>query len=309
MDLGYQGKLFILAADHRTTLQRGMFGISGREPTALEQAHVRDAKTVVWEGFHRALNEGIPAGAAGLLVDEETAAGVARSAAAAGVLLAMPVERSGRDVFDYAFGADFGTHIEDFNPHLSKVLVRWNPADDPAVKRAQGERLAHLGAWLHARGRKYLFELLVPPTRRQLDLVGGSPAGFDAHLRPALVLEALGEIREAGVEPDVWKIEGLDTREGCALVSSLVRQGGRDEVKAVVLGRGADQARVEHWLRTAAGVPGYAGFAIGRTIWWDAVQRWKAGTLSREQAVATIARLYRHFVEVYEEAAASAARS
>lgn len=309
MDLGYEGKLFILAADHRSSLLSGMFGIDGREPTAFEQARILDAKTVVWEGFRRALQEGIPAGAAGVLVDEETAAGVARSAAAAGVLLAMPVESSGREVFDFAFGADFGAHIEDFNPRFSKVLVRWNPADDPAVKRAQGERLAHLGAWLHARGRKYLFELAVPPTRRQLDLVGGSPAGFDAHLRPALMLEAFGEIREAGVEPDVWKIEGIDTRAGCALASRLLRQGGRDAVKAVVLGRGADRARVEHWLRTAAGVPGYAGFAIGRTIWWDAVRRWKDGTLSREQAVATIARLYRHFVEVYEEAAAGAAPS
>lgn len=309
MDLGHEGKLFVLAADHRTTLRGGMFGISGREATAAEQARIRDAKTVIWEGFRRALEEGVPAGAAVLLVDEETAAGVARAAAAAGVVLAMPVECSGRDVFDFAFGADFGAHIEGFNPRFSKVLVRWNPADDPAVKRAQGDRLARLGAWLHARGRRYLFELLVPPTRHQLDLAGGSRAGFDAHLRPGLMLEALGEIREAGVEPDVWKIEGLDTREGCALVSDLIRQGGRDGVRAVVLGRGADRARVEHWLRSAAGVPGYAGFAIGRTIWWDAVQGWKDGTVSREEAVATIARLYQHFVKTYEEAAASAAPS
>lgn len=303
MSLGHEGNLFILAADHRDTLRTGMFGITGRAPTAAEQDQLRAAKTIVWEGFCRARAEGVPAAAAGLLVDEETAAGVARSAAAAGVLLAMPVERSGQRVFDFAFGNGFGAHIEDFNPAFSKVLVRWNPADDPAVKAAQGERLAHLGAWLHARGRKYLFELVVQPTRRQLELVSGSPADFDARLRPALMLEAIQEIREAGVEPDVWKIEGLDAHDDCRLVASLLREGGRGLVKAVVLGRGADRDRVEHWLRVAAGVPGYAGFAIGRTIWWDAVRGWKDGTVSREQAVATIARLYRHFVDVYEEAA------
>lgn len=302
MDLGHEGKLFILAADHRGTLRAGMFGITGRAPTTAEQARLRDAKTIVWEGFRRALAEGVPADAAGLLVDEETAAGVASSAGAAGVLLAMPVERSGQPVFDFAFGTDFGAHIESFNPRFGKVLVRWNPADDPAVKATQGERLARLGAWLHARSRKYLFELLVQPTRRQLDLVGGSPADFDARLRPALMLEAIQEIREAGVEPDVWKVEGIDSRDDCRLLSSVLRDGGRDLVKAVVLGRGAGRAQVEHWLRTAAGVPGYAGFAIGRTIWWDAVRGWNDGTVSREQAVATIARLYRHFVDLYEEA-------
>ncbi len=303
MDLGHQGKLFILAADHRGTLRAGMFGINGRAPTTAERARLRDAKSIIWEGFCRALAEGVPPATAGLLVDEETGAGVARSAAAAGVLLAMPVERSGQQVFDFAFGTEFGPHIEDFNPRFSKVLVRWNPADDPEVKATQGERLARLGAWLHARGRKYLFELLVQPTRRQLHLVGGSGADFDARLRPTLMLEAIQEIRQAGVEPDVWKIEGIDSRDDCQLLSSLLRDGGRDLVKGVVLGRGADRARVEHWLRAAAGVPGYAGFAIGRTIWWDAVRGWQDGTVSREQAVATIARLYRHFVDVYEEAA------
>lgn len=302
MDLGYQGRLFILAADHRQSLQAGMFGIRGREPAAPEQARLREVKALIWEAFGRALGSGAPAASAGLLVDEETAAEVARSAAAAGVVLAMPVERSGQELFDFAFGAQFGLHIEDFNPRLAKALVRWNPADEPFVKHQQGERLARLGAWLHERGRKYLLELLVPPTPGQLASVDGAAARFDSCLRPALMRQAVVEIREAGIEPDVWKIEGIDTRAECELVSDLLRSRGRGGVKAVVLGRGADAARVEHWLRTAAPVPGYAGFAIGRTIWWDAVRGWKDGVLDREQAVATIARRYRHFVDVYEEA-------
>jgi len=303
MDLGYDGRLFILAADHRGSLKKKMFGISGREATAEEQARLNEAKLVVWEGFRQAVAEGIPSSEAGVLVDEETAAGVARAATAAGVLLAMPVEKSGQDTFDFEFGEGFASHIEDFNPDFTKVLVRWNPEDDPAVKQEQGERLRRLGEWLHARGRKYLFELLVLPTKRQLALVGGNGADYDAHLRPALMLDVIYEIQEAGIEPDVWKIEGIDGREDCELISRLIRRDGRDGVKAVVLGRGADEAKVEHWVRTGAGVPGYVGFAIGRTIWWDAVQAWKEGTLSRAQAVEAIATIYRHFVDVYEEAA------
>lgn len=303
MDLGYDRKLFILAADHRGSLRAALFGIEGRAPTRAEQSRLQDAKTVVWEGFRRAVAEGLPISTAGLLVDEETGAGVARSAAAAGILFAMPVERSGQEVFDFEFGSGFATHIEDFDPTLTKALVRWNPADRPSIKRVQGARLARLGEWLHSHGRRYLLELLVPPTGRQLASLGGSPDDFDTRLRPGLMLEAIEEIRQAGIEPDVWKLEGIDARAGCESVARLLQSGGRGRVKAVVLGRGADRDRVEQWLRTAAAVPGYAGFAIGRTIWWDAVQGWKDGAVSREQAVATIARLYRHFVDVYEEAA------
>jgi myo-inositol catabolism protein IolC len=117
------------------------------------------------------------------------------------------------------------------------------------------------------------------------------------------MLETIHEIQEAGIEPDVWKIEGIDSRPDCELISRLARSGGRDGVKAVVLGRGADDAKVEHWLRMGAGVPGYVGFAIGRTIWWDGVQGWQDGTLSRDQAVAAVAAAYRHFVDVYQSAA------
>jgi len=303
MDLGYDGRLFILAADHRGSLKERMFGIIGREADGEEQARLNDAKLVVWEGFCKAVAEGVPMSDAGVLVDEDTAAAVARAAAAAGVLLAMPVEKSGQDVFDFEFGEDFGSHVEGFNPDFTKVLVRWNPEDEPAVKQEQAERLRGLGEWLHARNRKYLFELLVLPTRRQLALVNGNTADYDARLRPALMLEAIYEIQEAGIEPDVWKIEGLDAREDCELISRLVRRDGRDRVKAVVLGRGADEAQVEGWVRTGSGVPGYVGFAIGRTIWWNAVAGWKDGTLTRPQAVEAIAATYRRFVDVYEEAA------
>ena len=70
----------------------------------------------------------------------------------------------------------------------------------------------------------------------------------------------------------------------------------------VVLGRGADDAKVEHWLRQGAPVDGYAGFAIGRTIWWDALKGFLDGNIEREDAAQQIARKYLNFVEVYKQA-------
>lgn len=300
MTLGYQGKLYILAFDHRGSFKK-MFGV-GSDATPEQQATLETAKQIVWAGVRRAIEDGATRDAVGLLVDEEMGATVAREAKAAGVKLAMPVEASGQPVFDFEYGEAFGDHIEAFDPDFSKVLVRWNPADSDDDKVIQGERLKRLGDWLHANDRKYLFELLVPASDAQLALVGGDGAAYDTELRPHLTLEAISEILAAGVEPDIWKIEGLDRSRSCELLADLIRRDGREDVVAVVLGRGADDAKVDHWLRCGAPVPGYSGFAIGRSIWSSEIAAWNAGDATPEAAAAGIASNYRRFIDVYEEA-------
>jgi myo-inositol catabolism protein IolC len=302
MAIGYEGRLYILAFDHRGSFQKKMFGIGGT-PNQEETDRIADAKGVIYEGFKRALEEGAPKDGAGILIDEQFGAGSAREAKSLGILLAMPVEKSGQDEFDFEYGDDFGGHIEEFDPTFSKVLVRWNPQGDVDMNRRQGERLRRLSDWLHENGRRFLFELLVPATDAQKESVGGDSDRYDKELRPKLMLGAIDEILRAGAEPDIWKIEGLDRREDCEATAELVRSGGRDGVACVVLGRGADDSAVDHWLQQGAGVPGYVGFAIGRTIWWDALKGYLDGSLPREDAAKQIAANYRRFIDVYESAA------
>lgn len=300
MTLGYDGRLYVLAFDHRGSFKR-MFGV-GSDPTPEEAELLQSAKQLVWAGVKSALDDGAPKESVGVLVDEEMGSVVAREAKEAGVKLAMPVEASGQPVFDFEYGDEFGAHIEDFDPDFSKVLVRWNPADSDDDKETQGRRLSQLGNWLHDHDRKFLFELLVPASEGQLALVGGDTEAYDTEVRPYLTLEAIKEILDAGVEPDIWKIEGLDRPRSCELLSRLVRSDGRDGVMAVVLGRGADDARVEHWLETGAPVEGYSGFAIGRTIWSSEIKAWNSGDMDEEAAAAGIAANYRRFIDVYEGA-------
>lgn len=235
-------------------------------------------------------------------MDEQFGADIVREAEKEGLIYAMPVEKSGQDEFDFEYGDDFGRHIEDFNPTFSKVLVRYNPEGDEGMNRRQSERLARLSEWLHSNDRRFLFELLVPAEESQLESVGGDADRYDKEVRPDLMLTAIRELQEAGIDPDVWKIEGIDRREDCERISKQVRSGGRDNVVCVVLGRGADDAAVEHWLRQGAGVPGYVGFAIGRTIWWDALKGYLDGSLERDEAAARIATNYRRFIDVYTSA-------
>lgn len=300
MTLGYDGQLYILAFDHRGSFKK-MFGV-GADATPEQMNQLKSAKQLVWEGVKIALADGAPADKVGVLVDEEMGSAVAEEAKAQGVTLAMPVEASGQKIFDFEYGDAFGEHIEAFDPAFSKVLVRWNPDDDAATKQLQGERLKRLGEYLHDHGRKYLFELLVPASDRQMALVGGDSEAYDTEVRPYATLEAISEIQSQGVEPDIWKIEGLDRKRSCELLADLTRRDGRDNVVSVVLGRGADDAKVEHWLRQGAPVSGYAGFAIGRSIWRTEVDAWREGSMERESAAQGIARNFRTFIDVYEDA-------
>jgi myo-inositol catabolism protein IolC len=304
MTLGYSGKLYILAFDHRGSFQKKMFGIQG-DPTEEETAQIADAKHLIFEGMLKAVDQGAEPGVSGVLVDEQFGAprNVPSETKQRGLLLAMPVEKSGQDEFDFDYGDDFGAHIERFDPDFSKVLVRYNPEGDAEMNRRQTERLKRLADWLHANDRKFLFELLVPAEDAQLDQVGGDSDRYDAELRPELMRRTITQLQDAGVEADIWKIEGIDTAEDCERIAQTCRRDGRDGVICVVLGRGADDDKVDHWLRQGAPVDGYAGFAIGRTIWWDALKGFLDGDLEREDAAEQIAAKYLRFVRLYDEAA------
>ncbi|MGH2751065.1 MAG: 2-deoxy-5-keto-D-gluconate 6-phosphate aldolase domain-containing protein [Actinomycetota bacterium] len=306
MTLGYEGNLYILAFDHRGSFQKKMFGISG-DPTPEESETISDAKNVIFEGFRKAVEKGAAGGrddlkdGAGLLVDEQFGGDIARTAKKEGLMVAMPVEKSGQDEFDFDYGADFGKHIEEFDPTFVKVLVRYNPDGDSAMNERQTQRLEKLCDWLHDNDRKFLFELLVPAEKAQLESVGGDADRYDKELRPELMLRTIEALHAAGIQPDIWKIEGIDKREDCERIAELTRSDGRDNVVCVVLGRGANDAAVDHWLHQGAGVPGYVGFAIGRTIWWDALKGYLDKGLEREAAAEQIAANYLRFIDVYNQ--------
>jgi myo-inositol catabolism protein IolC len=301
MPLGYDKPLYLMAFDHRGSFEHGLFGAT---PPVSAKVHeeITAAKELIFDAHVQALAAGAPAVACGVLVDEQFGASVARRAKKEGVPLAMPVEKSGQDEFGFEYGADFGAHIEEFDPTFAKVLVRYNPEGDATVNRRQTAQLGTLSRWLRRRDRKFLFELLVPATTAQLDRFEGHQREYDRELRPALVVDVIKAMQEADVEPDVWKIEGLDERASCEAVVAQARSGGRDGVTCIVLGRGADEAQVIEWVKIGASVDGFDGFAVGRTLWQDALKDFLAGKASRPDAVNRIAQRYRDVIDAYRNA-------
>jgi 5-dehydro-2-deoxygluconokinase len=306
MTLGYDQTLYILAFDHRGSFQKKFFGIEG-EPDAEQTAIIADAKHLIFEGLLQAVSAGADPSVTGVLVDEQFGSTVPFEARERGLKLAMPVERSGQKMFDFQYGEQFAEHIERFAPDFSKVLVRYNPDGDRAGNEDQLQKLKRLSDWLLEHEPKFLFELLVPAEDFQLESVGGDVERYDAELRPELMRRAIAEIQDAGIEVDVWKIEGVDKRSDCEMLVAQARSGGRDRVACVVLGRGADDAKVDHWLTTAAPVEGFIGFAIGRSIWWDPLKAYVDGKIERSAGARKIAEKFLHFVSVYERSKAPVA--
>ena len=306
MGLGYDEKLYVLAFDHRGSFVK-RFGVEG-DPTPQDLQRFADGKHLIFEGVEAALERGADPSVTGALVDEQFGepARVPEEAKAGGIKLAMPVEKSGQNEFDFEYGDDFAAHIERYDPDFSKVLVRYNPDGDAEMNHRQRGRLRHLSDWLHEHDRRLLFELLVPAEEAQLAALDGDADRYDTELRPELMCRTIAELQDAGIEADIWKIEGVDQRADCERIVEQCRTGGRDGVACVVLGRGADEAKVDHWLREAAPVEGYIGFAIGRSIWGEPLQAFLDGSISREDAAAKIAENYLRFIAVYASAEAPA---
>ncbi len=304
MNIGYDQPLYILPFDHRGSFQTGMFGWTGT--LSVDQtAQIAAAKQVVYDGFRAALEGGIATASAGILVDEQFGAAILKDANQRGYTTACPAEKSGQEEFDFEYGDQFAAHIEAVNPTFCKVLVRYNPEGDAALNATQTARLKRLSDYLRGSGRLFMFELLVPPEKPQLERVGGDKKRYDQELRPALMVQTIGAFQGAGVEADIWKIEGLDRREDCQRIVEVARQNGRDRVGCIILGRGEDDAKVHQWLGMAASVPGFTGFAVGRTTFWEPLVAWRDQRSSRDEAVTEIARRYRSWVDVFEAARSS----
>lgn len=300
--LGFDQPLYILPFDHRASFQAKMFGWKGALSPE-QTARVAAAKQVIYDGFKAAIAAGVPREKAGILVDERFGQAILRDAAAQGYTFACPAEKSGQDEFELEYGEDFARHIETFQPTFCKVLVRYNPEGDAALNRRQAEQLERLSRYLHEKGQsRFMFELLVPAEKAQLDRLHGDTKAYDLEVRPRLMVQTIEQLQDAGVEPDIWKIEGLDRREDCQKIVAIARRDGRARVSCIVLGRGEDDKKVSEWLTTAAGVPGFIGFAVGRTDFWQPLIGWRDKKTTREDAVAEIAARYRHFVDVFERA-------
>ena len=294
-------ELFVLVVDHRRSFRR-LFGV-GDDLSAAERERLEDAKHLVWEGFLQAAERtAVPRNRLGVLVDEELGARVARAAGDAEVQLAMPVERAGRRLLELEHDEEWARHLDAFDPGLGKALVRWNPGDEAETKRAQAQLLSRVGAWLHQTGRRLVVELLVPATDDDLARVDDDHDRYDTERRPELTRRAIREIRDLGVEVDIWQVEGVDEPADAEALAAMIHDEGSEGEIALVLGNLEDEQRFEHRLRTTGSLPGIVGLAVGLPAWGQHLAAYRDGEIDRETTAERIGDAFANFIDVYTEA-------
>ncbi len=306
---GYDRPLFVQPFDHRGSFLRSFFGSSGTpeiDPGADRFTPVTAAKALIYRGLLRAIEEGVPREQVGILVDAQFGAAILADARARGISRAVCIEKSGQPVFDFEYGVSWVSHIRLVRPDIVKVLVRFHPDDPDETAMVQLTRLRLVSDYLRGHeARVFMFELLVPATTEADQEAGDA---YDRELRPGHMVRAIHRIQDFGIEPDIWKIEGVNRRADAERVVEAVRRGGhRSRVGSIVLGRGSDAEKVHEWLRVAAPVPGFIGFAVGRTNFREPLAAHLAGRLGEEEAIRRIAANYRSCVDAWKAASGEGA--
>lgn len=296
--------LYILPFDHRGSFMK-MFGVAESALTSEATAMLADYKHVVYEGFILSLAMGVPKEYGAILVDEQFGAAIHKEAREVGITRILTIEKSGQDEFDFEYGDAYGDHIEQLKPEYVKALVRYNAEGDKEMNLRQAARLKRAGDFCKANDYKFLFELLAPATAAQKEKCGGSDERYEKELRGEVMRDGIRELQRAGIEPDIWKLEGLERTEQMQEVIGVARAEGRDHVGVVVLGRGESEEKVRMWLTVAAKIPGVVGFAVGRTVFKQPLIDLHGKKISRQEASKKIAENFKGFADLFSSARAS----
>lgn len=256
MTLGHAGRLFVVRVPHR--------GDDALDPAAAR---------VVLTGVRQVAAGGSAAGVGELavLLDPTGLPGVADDL---GEQLALVLPLSSDDA-DFQLQADhgFGSDLEAAGAAIAHVEVRWGPDHDPGAKKSQAVGLTRLAAWLHETGRSLLVELVVPGL-----------GGLTGEARTDELVKTVREVREVGIEADLWAVPGPLDDAAARAMGEMVQDAGRDDV-AILVADGDGAGRPD---AVASGAGGQvAGFVLGPDIWSDALARWRDDEVD-EAAAATL---------------------
>ncbi len=299
-NVGYNKPLYILPFDHRATFAQKIYNKKSlSELTEEEREEIKEFKKIIYEGFKKSIEEGLPKEYGAILVDEEFGDEVLKDAKQQGYIIILTTEKSGQEEFDFQYGNEFEEHIEKYNPEFVKVLIRYNPEDPEDLRHRQLTKLKTVSDFCKGKGYRFLLEVLVIANEKQKAQAEGLKEKFDEILRPALTVADIKELQDFGVEPDVWKLEGFDSKEQYKEIVEAAKESGRDNVSLVVLGRGEGEEKVDEWLKIGSEVPGVTGFAVGRTVFWQSIVDYKNGSKNREEAINQISENFTKFYRIF----------
>jgi 5-dehydro-2-deoxygluconokinase len=307
--LGYTKPLYILPFDHRATFAQKMFGKDSiLDLNEEEKELIREFKMLIYKGFKDALERLIPTDYSAILCDEQFGSEVLLDALHNRFNTILTIEKSGEDEFKFQYD-DFADHIRKYHPTFAKVLIRYNPADSDDLKNRQKKNLKLVSDFCHEENYKFLLEALVIPSKEQFK-EAGTKDGYDRKFRCDLTVDVIKDLQDFGIEPDVWKLEGFEEVLDYEKVIKTIKRDGREFVNLVVLGRGANEDKVDKWLEIGAkeewfevgsSVEGVIGFAVGRTIFWEPLEKFYKGEIGKSAVIQKVSENFQKFYRVFSQ--------
>ncbi len=280
--------LFVLPFDHQTGLWKA-FGWS--EPITDEQnALMIETRDITYEGYQYGLSLGIPASDTAILTDDIYGKNVIDNAKKNSHPLIYTLEKSGQPSLVFQHD-DWQDRVLKNKPEWIKTLVRYNPEANRADLDATLVNAKIVSDFAKAHNIPYMIEPLVQPTDTQKEI-----ADFDHTMRPDLTVRMINEIYEAGIFPTVWKIEGSDDIEFYNKSANAIAAHDTN-ARIVVLGRNETIETVSTWMATGAQNDYVIGFAVGRTVFLDAIKKYISKEMTRDQAVQQIGE---NFYKIYK---------
>ena len=271
--------LFVLPFDHQT----GLFKAFGwTEPITDEQLQfMYESREVIYEGYQYGLTLGIPKESTTILTDDIYGKTVIDNAKRDGTPLIYTLEKSGQPslVFQHE---DWKDRVIANKPEWIKTLVRYNPEANRVDLDATLVNLKIVSDFAKEQNIPFVIEPLVQPTEVQKDI-----PDFDHATRRELTVRMIHEIYNAGIFPTVWKIEGSDVIEFYNDAADAIAKHDTD-ARIVVLGRNETLETVSKWVATGAQNDYVIGFAIGRTVFLDAVKKYLSKEITKDEAIKEI---------------------
>ncbi len=301
VSLGCDEPLIVLPFDHRTSLAKQCFNLPVDALNAEQSAHLSDDKMVVYEAFKEAIALGLPQPDAAIMVDEQFGHEIINLANRENMAVILPVEKSGKQPFEFTYPDDFQSHIEKYKPTFVKGLVFYNPADTLAVRKAQQEKLKQLSDYCHQHGYKLLLEIITRPNKAQLEKVQDSQEMFKKTTLPGLQFKIVQDFHQAGIEPDVWMFGHFTDPTVYRKLIGEIRKDGRDNVGIIISDYDANSQQIAEAITTCATIPGVIGYAAGSAVFWDAISDYHKRDATRLQAKNRIASEFMRLYQIYKQ--------
>jgi len=286
----------MVAFDHRNSFESALNGIGA----ASDLARRAELKLMIWQSIQEVLLR-LPARTRVAVLIDRGHKRIVSEAVGAAVTVAIALEASGhRRLIPAARSSILQQELRTTGGGLGKVLVRWFPDDSALDRRRRLAELGRLDNLVADAGAGFLLELLVSPAADGI-ASGRSRQHWEETVLPVYQREAIEEILDSGVTPQVWKIEGHPDADAAAALSELVGSTRRD-ASVLVLGGGAEIGHLRRVFSCADHDGRFTGFAVGRSIWWKPTAAFCRGEITEASARSAIGDNFLAVIDTFNSA-------